>query len=225
MEDKYAKFTMVDQGVGARARYLDESAHLLARTSPAISRHLRSQMHTLAADYNMNLSNTQKGEACGACGNIMIPGRTSRIYLNNTRSKRSSKRHTSRRPGLGNSSPQKQKDEAAVKTMCYECLICSRVTRQAVPAPSKASRKGQEQTPTAKRADVNSRGPNGTHIPTNSGLGSPASSITNASSRRRAKARKESGLQALLAKKKEESRGGGFATGFGLDLMDLMKNA
>ncbi|KAH0569222.1 hypothetical protein GP486_000039 [Trichoglossum hirsutum] len=42
----------------------------------------------------------------------------------------------------------------------------------------------------------------------------------NASSKKRAKARKQGGLQALLAKKKEgdEKRGG-----FGLDLMDLMK--
>jgi RNase P subunit RPR2 len=216
---------MIDQGIRARARYLDESAHLLARTSPAISRQLRSQMHTLATDYNIDLPNTQKREACGACGNIMIPGQTSRTYLDNKRSKRSSKRHTSRRPSTGNPSPQKQIEEAAVKAMCYECLICNRVTRQVVPAPSKASRKEQEQIPPSKGADVNSRKPDGTHIPTDSGLGSPASSITNASSRRRAKTRKESGLQALLAKRKEESRGGGFATGFGLDLMDLMKTA
>lgn len=42
----------------------------------------------------------------------------------------------------------------------------------------------------------------------------------NASSKKRAKARKQGGLQALLAKKKE---GGEQKGDFGLDLMDLMK--
>jgi len=214
------------QSIRARAKHLDESAHLLACASPAISRHLRSQLHTLATDYNLNLSDAQKREACGACGNIMTPGWTSRTYLDIGRSKRSLKRNASRRSDTGNLWSKEQTEEAAAKAVCYECLICNRVTRQALPAPRRASQKKQEQIPPpSKLVDTASRDPNAAHITAESGLGPPLSSFSNASSRRRAKARKQSGLQALLAKKKEESLGGGFATGFGLDLMDLMKTS
>lgn len=215
------------QGIRARAKHLDESAHLLACASPAISRHLRSQLHTLATDYNLNLSDAQKREACGACGNIMTPGWTSRTYLDIGRSKRSLKRNASRGNDTGNLSSKEQTEDAAAKGVCYECLICNRVTRQALPAPRRASQKKQEQIPPSELVDTASRDPDAAHITAASGLGPPMSSFSNASSRRRAKARKQSGLQALLAKKKKEESlgGGGFATGFGLDLMDLMKTA
>jgi hypothetical protein len=52
----------------------------------------------------------------------------------------------------------------------------------------------------------------------------PGSALANASSRKRAKFRKQGGLQALLAKSKEADTRGS-AVGFGLDLLDLMKEA
>ena len=216
---------MIDEGITARARYLDESAHLLASTSPAISRHLRSQLRKLATDQNLGLSDVQIKEACGACGNLMIPGWTTRTYRENGTSKRSINRNASRRAIARNASPQTQNEEAAVRAICHECLICNRVARESLAAPRKASKEHQEPTPPSKSAAATTRTPNVTHIPAKSGPGSPASSSTNASSRRRAKARKQSGLQALLAKKKEESLSGGLSTGFGLDLMDLMKTS
>lgn len=209
---------MVDQSIKARARYLDESAHLLASTSPAISRHLRSQLHKVATDYNLGLSDAQKSGACGACGNLMIPGWTSRTYLDNGRSIRNLKKKA-----------PKQNEKAGLKAVCNECLICNRVTRQPLPAPSKAPGKEPANPISSKIAATASRKSIGTIIPAEPCVGpltSPfnnASSFTNASSKRRAKARKQSGLQALLAKKKEESLGGGSSTGFGLDLMDFMK--
>lgn len=209
---------MVDQSIKARARYLDESAHLLASTSPAISRHLRSQLHKVATDYNLSLSDAQKNGACGACGNLMIPGWTSRTYLDNERPTRNLKRKAT-----------KQDDKAGLKAVCNECLICNRVTRLPLPAPIRALSKEPANPPCSKITPTTSKNPIGTNIPAEPGAGPPASpfnnasSFTNASSKRRAKARKQSGLQALLAKKKEESLGGGSSTGFGLDLMDFMK--
>ena len=214
---------MVDLSITARARYLDESAHLLASTSPAISRHLNSKLHRVATDYNLSLPDAQQREACGACGNIMIAGWTSRTYVDRGRSSRSLKKSANPRTSATKSPSQKQTKGQIIKAVCYECLICSRVTRQALPAPRKAPIEKPEQVQVAKLGANASRRPSGANTTSESGLVPPLSSFPNASSRRRAKARKQSGLQALLAKKKEESLGSGFSTDFGLDLMDLMK--
>ena len=214
---------MADQGIAARSRFLNESAHLLDRTSPAISRHLTSQLHSLAQDLDLSLPDAQKGKTCAACGNLMITGWTSRTYINNGTSNSSLKRSFSRR-AKGDSMLVGRGNERMEKNLTYECLVCNRKTRQPLPAPIKSHSKKQEHTLSSRLASTTSKASEATQLPTGPGTKLHAPASNNASSKRRAKARKQSGLQAVLAKSKGDGPTGASSTGFGLDLMDFMKS-
>ncbi len=214
---------MAQESLKARAKHLTESARLLALTSPAISRHLRSELHSISLDLNMELSEPQKREACVACGNLMIPGWTSRTYLEKNQSSKITKREVVRRGRKAALPPPSTKEDAAEKSICHECLICNRKTRQPVQSRAKALIKLQRQTMSSRMPPPVFDNPaQATGFPKEASPSSPTTSSINANSKRRAKARKQSGLQALLAKKKEA--GGSGTSGFGLDLMDFMKS-
>lgn len=210
-----------DRSIALRASHLHESAHLLARACPAISRHLRSELHGLSVDHSIDLSETQKAEACAACGNLTVPGWTSHTYIDTP-----NKKHEAKAKKSGRNRPRKtavpadrgDKDKTE-KTMITECLICNRKTRHSLPARAKSRSGGAEH-------GASSRGPVPVPRTTDeSTRASPTPLSSNASSRKRAKARKQTGLQMLLAKKRTEGHvTGDLSSGFGLDLMDFMKN-
>ena len=102
------------------------------------------------------------------------------------------------------------------KAVVYKCESCSRVTRFPIPllTPRKETRL-LLQTPTLGAGEANSSPVKASPV-----VNAPLS--TNASSKKRAKARKQSGLEAILAKKKSSEA---TTTGFGLNLMDFMKKA
>jgi ribonuclease MRP protein subunit SNM1 len=120
-------------------------------------------------------------------------------------------------------STMQQSSSAKVKMVIYTCERCSRRTRESInttiPRSSKRldtiSHPRGSQTVTPFKAP-----PSETH----SAARTPSSASANASSRKRAKIRKQGGLQALLAKSKETDARGSTG-GFGLDLLDLMKKA
>ncbi|KIN01277.1 hypothetical protein OIDMADRAFT_41876 [Oidiodendron maius Zn] len=165
---------MASPELSARLRYLNDSAHLLATTAPATSRYLMSRCNTLMFERDIEQSDTQRRNICGACGTIMVLGWEGTMQLESQRPRR-------------RCNSQKAVPKTS-KAVVYKCESCSRANSSPVRASPVVN--------------------------------APLS--TNASSKKRAKARKQSGLEALLAKKKSSEA---TTTGFGLNLMDFMKKA
>jgi hypothetical protein len=198
-----AKVTLLEP----RLKFLKESAHLLAFTSPATSAVLGSEHDRLLQSEELDLQASKKDwdahrrQMCGACGNLMIPGWSCYVF-------HESLRPTQRKKNAGTKDLPK-----AEKSIVYQCLRCHRKTVQTMPTrPPRHVKLSSEPSKTEAPSVVvvkESRRKDG-HV---------AKSV-NASSKQRAKARKQSGLQAMLAKSKTQSSGG---SGFGLDLTDLMQ--
>jgi RNase P subunit RPR2 len=208
--------------VVSRLRYLDGAAHLLSVASPAVSAQLLFQYNKIASENELDSSDARKRSVCGACGNIMVPGWTCHVRSQSTGSKRVSKKSLRKRRSSGRprttapgSVPGAGGSEMKGLEMVYECRVCGRATRQTSP------KKPPSRRPARNTAPMTSPSTPAKHLGVDA-MESPRPASTNASSKRRAKARKQGGLQALLAKRKE----GVEQTGdFGLDLMDLMKQA
>ncbi|PVH88793.1 hypothetical protein DL98DRAFT_402632 [Cadophora sp. DSE1049] len=114
--------------LSARLRYLNESAHLLATTSPTTSRYLMSRHNALMFDSKIELSEEQKKKACGACGTIMILGWEATLENN-----------VQRKKGKGRQETEATKPP---KSMIYSCGTCSKKTR--IPAGiSKSARRNK----------------------------------------------------------------------------------
>lgn len=196
---------MASTELSARLRYLNDSAHLLAITAPATSKYLMTSRNTLMFDRNIEQSEAQRRNVCGACGTIMVLGWDATMKMESQRRRRKKK-----------SIDQSKDVQNTTKAMVYECESCSRVTRFPIALPKPRNKiRLQRQTPS-----VGAGGTIPTQAKANPNPDIPLS--TNASSKKRAKARKQSGLEAILAKKKSSEAS---SSGFGLNLMDFMKKA
>jgi ribonuclease MRP protein subunit SNM1 len=204
---------MASPAISARLKYLNDSAHLLVTTAPGTSAYLMSRCNGLMFDNELDQSDARKRHICGACGNIMILGWTGARQLESLGVRKG------RRNAKSN---LLQLSSAKVKTVVYTCDRCSRRTRQNINTgiprspmildTTYSSNVSKKLTPfMASSLDTHS---------TNS---TPSSASANANSRKRAKIRKQGGLQALLAKNRESGTRG--SIDFGLDLLDLMKRA
>jgi ribonuclease MRP protein subunit SNM1 len=205
---------MAAPSISARLKYLNDSAHLLVISAPGTSAYLMSRCNTLMFDNDLNQSDAQKRHVCGACGNIMMLGWTGTRQMESLKVQRGRRNARSTVP---------QSSIAKVKTVVYTCERCSRRTRQSINTTIPRS---------SKTLDLNNH-PEASQIATPFKASlletHPAArtlSLTpaNASSRKRAKIRKQGGLQALLAKTNETDTRGSSGD-FGLDLLDLMKKA
>jgi len=190
---------MASPELSARLRFLNDAAHLLATSAPETSRHLMSRQHLLLSDSNLDHVEDQKPRACWACGTIMILG-----WNGTFEDPRASRKSTLRGKALKK------------KAMVYTCDCCSRKTRFPIPPPPKISR---SKSASSKAMPVSASTSSNKPQP----VGSPASSqLSNPSSKKRAKSRKQGSLSAILAKQKASQ--GASGSGFGLDLMDFMNN-
>ncbi|KAL2044300.1 hypothetical protein N7G274_003005 [Stereocaulon virgatum] len=201
---------MADAATAAKLRFLNASAHRYVTIAPATSAHLMLRRNSEVADSGIALKEDERSRACKACGSVLVPGRTSRrrivsegVYLR----KAHSKKHHGR-----------NKVEKRSKFVRTDCLVCHRfekkpLERSPVSHSQKGSRSKAQPMPLAlaKAGVSNQASPR-----------SPKPATTNASSKQRAKARKHGGLQAMLEKSKASSTP---SPGFGLGLMDLMKQA
>jgi hypothetical protein len=109
----------------------------------------------------------------------------------------------------------------------YHCDRCGRQTRQRFHGPTKSGSRNRPAQALDVISDVATRIETSSSSSKSAGT-TPSNGVnnltSNANSKRRAKVRKQGGLQALLAKKKEaDSKLSGGR--FGLDLMDFMKKA
>ncbi|KAF2461217.1 hypothetical protein BDY21DRAFT_279526 [Lineolata rhizophorae] len=187
---------MARQALSRRLQFLHESAHTLAVQSPHAAAHLESQFDRLAVANELNLPDSRRRGVCGACGNVMVPGWSSHVKLEASRRKRKGKHVTD-------------------KIMVYQCDHCRLSTRRPVgdrnaPRPLESASK-HEQPVSAAGSDVS------LDVAT---IGLTGTTSANASSKKRAKARKQNNLQSLISKNKQDSTS---KDGFGLDLMDFMK--
>ena len=190
-----------------KIQFLDAAACHYSMITPATSAHLMLQRHFEVANNSVPV---QKSGACRACGTILIPGSTSRtsiVHEQPTKTKVHSKKHG--------------KDDSAKKPIRFlrvDCLICHRYERKPLQGSSR---------PNVKKPSVFDTGT----LPSVSGFADKEPSdmpqsarvgTASASSKQRAKARKHGELQAMLEKTKGSTNS---SPGFGLDLLDLMKQS
>jgi ribonuclease MRP protein subunit SNM1 len=186
---------MASPEVLARLNFLNDSAHLLAITAPAVSRHVMSTYNAFLSENNLEPAESHRRETCGACGTTMILGQGAELERNRQLERRGKGRY----------------DTTRSKFIIYHCKSCNKRNQHRIPT-SLPRHKPRTETVSAL-APVAS---------TSSQLlsNSVAPEGSNNSSKKRAKTRKQGGLQALLAKQKASQS---ISSGFGLDLSDFMK--
>ncbi|KAL8943026.1 MAG: hypothetical protein Q9216_001314 [Gyalolechia sp. 2 TL-2023] len=193
---------MHDAGIDARVKFLDTSARLLQSKVPETSAHLMQQRNEVVEEFSRSLNKAQLKDICKACGTILVPGSNFKVSV----AVKSEKR---RKIARGPEAPEAQSQ--------IECLSCHRVTVAQMPQPQENRRVLAKPVPLAKPSSLalpETISSDGCREETKK----PASA--NAGSKKRAKARKQGGLQALLEKSKGRDSMSGSP---GLDLMDFMK--
>lgn len=202
---------MTNSATQAKFKFLNAAALEYAILAPGTSSHLMQVHNTEAVVTGLSVSDNKAISSCKACGTVLMPTQTSRktVFRADLTKERSSKARP-KRPRSKRSPPKLN----GVKIVKVECLKCHRFEEtQLKPPPAvkfrggaadKVSNSAHEKVVTASRAAMQSQKPVN----------------TNASSKQRAKARKQSSLQAMLEKSKASTTGP--SQGFGLGLLDLM---
>lgn len=188
---------MAQAATKARIKYLTNTAQLYSQIAPETSAHLMLECGSFAAGNDIALKMSDLQKACSACGTILTPGWTSRSSVaNNSRNLR--RRNKSQ-------NGRKHVYQESTKFVITECLTCNKSTSsplEHVPIHfSSRTSNSLSQATEAKKEDQ-------TPLP------------ANLASKKRARARKQSGLHAMLQKSKSQTLGAPFPT---LDLMDFMK--
>jgi len=200
--------------LSAQLKYLNDGAHLMALAAPGCSAHLMSACNLLMFANDIEQSDTRRRHVCGGCGSIMIPGWTTSVEKERICEQKKKKKRIekSRKRPIASSS---------TSTMVYTCERCGCQTPHSInkTTPSRISLRNALQ-PRPSLAEAADR-PGIPSSDPKAQIGTSVAVSANASSKRRAKSRKQGGLQALLAKNKEASQSSG--GGFGLDLLDFMK--
>jgi RNase P subunit RPR2 len=202
---------MANEVLAPSLDFLTDAAHLLARAAPETSAHLMTQRNALMFHNGMALSDAQRQHVCGSCGHIMIPGQESILKLEaeKTRRKRQSKSRI-RKPG-GAKPASKPTATPAGRLKNWVCGKCERYTKIRLPPAPRMVRRVRPVT-TAGSSTAKSS------FKAAPSLVDPPKASANASSKKRAKNRKQ-GLQALL----QQSQSSSSKAGLGLSLTDFMK--
>lgn len=212
----------------ARVRYLHSAAAELFADAPSTAAALEAELAKRAADSDTGLPVSQRQDVCSACGNILVVGISCTMSLQNSRPRSKEKKENGR-----SGKPADRVDKVVV----YTCKRCSHYTRVAA-GPKRPRKTVQREVPsldpTLSEADPQedksssagaiSGSPALAEVKHAAPSAQPstvtAKTTSNASSKQRAKARKQFGLQALLAKNKASTA---TSASSGFDLMDFMK--
>ncbi|KAF2967387.1 hypothetical protein GQX73_g6184 [Xylaria multiplex] len=204
----------------ATLSFLTDAAHLLVSASPETSAHLMSQRNALMFNNDLNQSDVQRQHVCGCCGHIMIAGWGDVLKMDSIKTARNKRR-------AGGKQKDKQKAKVPLKGGC---------PRLPKRRPGHISRSTSMNAGVAGVAGVAGA------TSTSMSISTPASAVTaasraasapvvgassnestkvsaNASSKKRAKTRKQ-GLQALL----QQSSSSKSQAGLGLSLADFMQH-
>lgn len=203
-KERTGTLAMASPELPARLKYLDGAAHLLAPTASETSKHIMLQYNSLLFDATDPHKPAENGKACGGCGAIMVLGWEATMEPSIPRLRKKRKRKSD---GNGNA-PRS-------KSISFKCQSCHRITRHPILTTQ------QRHKPTSKSSNLShisitissSTQPSKTHP------SAAEPSLANSNSKKRAKSRKQGGLQAILAKQKASQ---GASSGFGLNLLDFM---
>ena len=197
---------MSHKEIDARMRFLKASAYEYASSAPTTSAHLMSQINTEGVGEESLLEKDSSNAICKSCGTISIPGRTSRSTIAEKQKPMGGQRSKSK------IERKRKVPSPRIKHIRTECLICYRYDEKRL---DQLAHKGSR----APRATVSSTAIE--YISPSTILQQPSGPTTNKNGgKKRAKARKQGGLQAMLEKAKASTAS---SSGFGLDLLDMMK--
>ncbi|PYH96593.1 hypothetical protein BO71DRAFT_166728 [Aspergillus ellipticus CBS 707.79] len=186
-----------------RLEFLKSAASSLNALSPSTAAYLMTVHNGIIYDEGKPLNQRQKEACCGACGSARSPEWTRTIHVHKRKGKHSNSGSATR--------------PAADGATVLQCLRCRRRTvkptrrdtaRSAVPVKATATPTTTSTTPDVQSAATTT--PPSEPAPVNK-------AADNANSKKRAKARKQGGLQALMASK-QQSRANS-----SLDLFDFLQ--
>lgn len=203
----------------AQLNFLRRSASSLATQSPSTAAHLSAERTNILLAKERTLSESDRREACTACGSPMIPGWTSHLC-----SEPEKQKWIARRKGSAKKRKPVKSDVPVTRKIISECLVCHRKTYQAFQV-AQTARLPQERGPaassqTAPTEKKTERGPSKLRTIK---LQSQDSAAGNGTSKERAKTRKKATLHAFLAegkKRKVETSDGPTD----LNLIDFLKS-
>lgn len=168
-------------------RFLSDAANLLGSSSPSTAAHLLTAHTHILHDGSKSLNARQNKHHCAGCGSLRISKASKPTVVKSRKKPRTAIRGT------------------ATVHKCVRCNQRAVISRKrSVP---RATSKASSRVPTATAVDSAASTASTPSISSQQDLPAIASSSTektldNASSKKRAKARKQGGLQALLASKK-----------------------
>jgi RNase P subunit RPR2 len=189
---------MADPDLVARLTFLDKAATLLLASVPETSRTLMSDHSTISFDNDANASNGQTQGACGACGTLIVLGHQGTLRFDKLQSKKQKSKNT-------------QQTSKQPNQIIYTCNTCGRFTQLTTSTRTKPPR---QRHVTPKDVVIHAAQPT---QPQTANSNQP-----NAGVKKRSKSGKKGGLAAMLAKQKDSQAS---SSGFGLNLMDFMKNS
>ena len=199
---------MADAAVEAKLRFLLASGQLYSATAPATSAQLMLRHQTEIAGTARPTSNDGSSLSCKACGTVSIPGWTSQVSRVN--------KGQSRMVNPKSRSKKRTKGQRSAHPETYtrvKCLACHRFEDTPLQKTKTNRNKEREKSTLLATSPLNA-------VSNLDPESSPTEKSTKASGRRQRARKHKSGLQAML----DKSRGPATTTlGFGLDLMDLMK--
>ncbi|PGH17101.1 hypothetical protein AJ80_04976 [Polytolypa hystricis UAMH7299] len=199
-------------GSASRLEFLKNSAYHLQQESPSTSRHLLSVYNHLLLEESRPLPAAQQRESCPACGNYRNPN----AY---TTTKRTSGLHKAQKLKVR----KKGASTSWSTAMEYKCSTpqCGRYTYQKLQRPPRYmdQRKIRSKDTDTKPTSTVQAAKDLSQLAKVISTPTPKISSDNAGSKKRAKARKQQGLQALLNKQKSQSQ-----TSSPLDLMDFLQS-
>lgn len=182
---------------GPRLNFLRDSASSLGTTSPSTAAYLMGVHNRILFDDLKPLNPRQQESCCSACGTIRTAETNKTIHIKKKKSK--------------------QPSTSSGGTTIYQCLRCHRRAtkpQRKEPLRSKApkvSNSALDQSTTSTKPANETAAQ--TQVPT-----ATSRTTDNASSKKRAKARKQGGLQALLASKQQSQ-----PSSSSLDLFDFLQ--
>ncbi|KAI8964697.1 hypothetical protein F5Y11DRAFT_67759 [Daldinia sp. FL1419] len=201
---------MASENLPQSLSFLTDAAHLLVKTAPETSAYLIAQRNSLLFHNDLEQSDSQRQHACGACGHIMIPGQGSELSIETNMNLIRKKKK--RKSGASADSTRKNTLSAEHRKR-FTCGMCGRYTNVVLPPATPISRRRQ---PKIAKSSSLSVAHHDAHAPAPP---EPAKLSSSASSKKRAKGRKQ-GLQALL--QQAQSSASRPQNGLGLSLSDFM---
>lgn len=217
---------MASAAVNSRLRYLDTAATRFAVAAPTVAAGLRTQSVRVAYDANLPLTAPTQS-VCGACGGVLVPGVSCiKVIVSDPRKPTQSGRKVKSSIVKATSSAK------PTKVMVYTCKRCHQNTRIPIGQPAKRKQIAVSRVEEKREINAAVSAPSGSAVQAREDIEKPALANdaavmasqpqTLTKSKQRAKTKKQSGLQALLAKNRANASA---AASPAFDLMDFMKTS